>query len=156
MYNNVKRYTGGDNMNSTSSYIYVHRGIKTRIMAMADGIFRITRTRREDFLNAESPVVICQPSCESALREDDACAVLTSGNVEAHVEKSTGSITFRTTAGDVLLREPARRPCLLQDKTRKTKNGPRPFFIYLTFRRRIPLLRRQRRSKRRCAQGRGA
>ena len=48
-----------------SSYIYEHRGVRTRIQAAADGILRITRTRREEFLAAPATRWCCpHPSWE--------------------------------------------------------------------------------------------
>lgn len=99
----------------TSQYVYEHQGIRTRLWAMAEGILRITRTRRETFLEGESPSVVCRGSVPAQLSEAGESVTLTLGQLSATVERRTGALTFRNAAGQVLLREPDRRPCLLQE-----------------------------------------
>ena len=47
-------------MKQASVYVYQHRGIQTRLMAIQPGIIRVTHTRRDAYLENPSPSVICQ------------------------------------------------------------------------------------------------
>ena len=44
-------------MKQASVYVYEHRGIKTRLMAIQPGIIRVTHTRRDAYLENPSPSV---------------------------------------------------------------------------------------------------
>ena len=101
---------------SVTSYCYEHRGVRTRITAMAEGILRITRTRREEFLDKDTAAVVLHGAIPGALAENAAEARFTAGAVTAVVDKSTGAIRFVDEQGNLLLREPDRRPCLLAEK----------------------------------------
>ena len=98
----------------TGIYEYEYRGIRTRLTAMAEGILRVTRTRRESFLDQSSATVILKSGFEGLLTETDGKVVLAVGDLSAEV--SSGAITFRNGAGEVLLREPDRRPYLLEER----------------------------------------
>ena len=101
---------------SVTSYYYMHRGVRTRITAVAEGILRITRTRREEFLDKPSDAVVLRSAIPGALAETETEARFTAGSVTAVVDKSTGALHFVDERGDLLLREPERRPCLLAEK----------------------------------------
>ena len=93
-----------------------HEGIVTRLQAKADGIIRVTRTRREDFLNAESPVVVWDGQGSGLLSETEHDTSFHVGGINVLYSKDTGALTFADDQGAVLLREPDRRPVLLVEK----------------------------------------
>ena len=103
-------------MKQASVYVYQHRGIQTRLMAIEPGIIRVTHTRRETFLENHSLSVICQSTTEGRLREEAHQALFTVGELTAEVSLTTGALTLRNAAGEILLREPDRRPHLLEEK----------------------------------------
>ena len=51
----------------TNEHIYEHGGIRTRLTAVAEGILRITRTRRAAFLEESSPSVVCRGTISAQL-----------------------------------------------------------------------------------------
>ena len=93
-----------------------HAGIVTRLQAVADGIIRVTRTRREDFLTTSSPVVVCDGQGSAVLTETEAAYWFQAEGAVVRCNKDTGALVFTDTQGSVLLREPDRRPALLTDK----------------------------------------
>lgn len=93
-----------------------HEGIFTRLQAKADGIIHVTRTRREDFLAAESPVVVWAGQGCGTLTETEQETSFRVGSVNVLYSKDTGALTFTDDRGAVLLREPDRRPALLVEK----------------------------------------
>lgn len=99
-----------------SSYIYEHRGVRTRIQAAADGILRITRTRRAEFLCRPSDAVVLAAPILGSLTETVQEARFSTGELTAVVNKATGALRFEDDSGHLLLREPDRRPCLLVEK----------------------------------------
>lgn len=99
-----------------SSYIYEHRGVRTRIQAAADGILRITRTRRAEFLCRPSDAVVLSAPILGSLTETVQEARFSAGALTAVVNKATGALRFEDDSGHLLLREPERRPCLLVEK----------------------------------------
>ena len=100
----------------TGVYEYEHRGIRTRILAVDSGIIRVTHTRRTEFLEQNSPTVVCdqQVPCEWTETAEEAVAAV--GSLSVVISKTTGALCFRNAAGQVLLREPDRRPHLLEEK----------------------------------------
>ena len=95
---------------------YVHRGIATRVSAPDEGILRITRTRRDAFLDGISPVVTCTARAEGALQETPEEMIFATGLLTVRVSRRTGALRFYDDRGVLLLREPDRRPFLLQEK----------------------------------------
>ncbi len=103
-------------MQPAASYQYICKGVTTRITAAAEGVLRITRTRRDSFLTSESPAVVYTGTFEGQLAETEAAASFTAGTVTVQVDKATGALSFRDQEGRLLLREPDKRPFLLQEK----------------------------------------
>ena len=99
----------------TNEHIYEHGGIRTRLTAVAEGILRITRTRRAAFLEESSPSVVCRGPISAQLTVGEDTVLFAAGGIVAEVSRQSGAITFRSAAGQVLLREPERRPCLLEE-----------------------------------------
>lgn len=99
------------------TFTYASRGITTRICALGDGLIRITRTRREFFLEKVSPVVTCTARANGTLDECQSGLVFSTGLVTVHVDRESGALSFFDASGVLLLREPARRPCILQEKS---------------------------------------
>ena len=95
---------------------YTHKGVITRITAAAEGIFRITRTRRADFLNQTGPAVVLHDAVDCPLIESGEGISFTAGSVTVRVNKQTGALSFHNAEGVLLLREPDRRPFLLEEK----------------------------------------
>lgn len=93
-----------------------HQGITTRLRAMADGVIRVTHTRRDAFLDAPSALVVCGDTVAAAVRETADAVSFTAGAVTVSFSRQTGALTFLNGEGGVLLREPERRPRLLQEK----------------------------------------
>ena len=67
----------------TSAYTYEHRGIRTRLTAVAEGVLRITRTRRDAFLDMESPAVVCRSTIPMEVTEAGETSLLTLGQLSA-------------------------------------------------------------------------
>ncbi len=95
------------------AFQYTHRGITTRLTAIADGIIRVTRTDRDAFLDKPSTAVVCSAQGMGQLTETDAGIRFTVGSVTACISKQTGAACFADAQGKILLREPDRRPHLL-------------------------------------------
>lgn len=96
--------------------IVQHGGIYTRLRALHGGIIRVTRTRRDAFLNSTSASVVCMDKTPASVQETEQDICFATGNVTVLFSKSSGALTFLTPAGEVLLSEPDRRPCILQEK----------------------------------------
>ncbi len=92
-----------------------HQGIKTRMQAVAPGIIRITRTRKEYFLQKQSPVVVYDGTTQATIQETPTAAVLTAGSVSVRYTHNSGALTFLDANGQILLREPHRRPCAMEE-----------------------------------------
>ena len=97
------------------AFQYTHRGVTTRLTAVADGIIRATRTGRDAFGDKASAVVVCPADGMGALTETDAEIRFTVGPVTVRIAKQTGAACFENAHGEVLLREPDRRPHLLAE-----------------------------------------
>lgn len=98
------------------TFTYAVRGITTRVCALGDGLIRITRTRRASFLDQDSPVVVCTDRAEGCLTESPEEIVFATALLTLRVNRRTGAIRFLDAQGNLLLREPDRRPHLLQEK----------------------------------------
>nr|MBR4281532.1 DUF5110 domain-containing protein [Clostridia bacterium] len=95
---------------------YARKGVVTRIAAAAEGILRITRTRRTDFLGQTGPAVVLHSAADCPLIETAQSITFTAGSVTVRVNKLTGALSFLDAQGSLLLREPDRRPFLLEEK----------------------------------------
>lgn len=98
------------------TFTYAHKGITTRIAALGDGLIRVTRTRREAFLERVSPVVVCTEQAEGTLEESAEELTFRTALLTLRVNRRTGAIRFCDAGGTLLLREPDRRPHLLAEK----------------------------------------
>ena len=98
------------------TFTYTCRGITTRISALGDGLIRVTRTRREAFLERVSPVVVCTERAEGTLQESPEEMTFSTALLTLHVNRQSGAIRFCNPQGQTLLREPDRRAHLLQEK----------------------------------------
>lgn len=103
-------------MNKAFEFCYDSSKMKTRVQAVADGVVRITRTRRDEFLTTESSAVIYRGQTEGRLTESETNIRFEVGHVIVSINRKTGAATFMNAAGEVLLREPDKKPFLLQDK----------------------------------------
>ena len=103
-------------MNMAHEFRYEHNRVLTRVRAVADGVIRITRTRREDFLPSDSAAVIYRGQMAGSLAESETNIRFEAGCVTVSANKKTGALTFLNASGEVLLREPDKKPFLLQDK----------------------------------------
>lgn len=92
-----------------------HRHVSTRISAISHGVVRITRTRRDSFLDTASPVVVYTDKAMASIGENDSSLLFACDGVTVRASKSTGSLAFLDEAGNILLQEPDRRPCDLQE-----------------------------------------
>ena len=99
-----------------TSYCYAHKGVITRITAPAEGILRITRTRRADFLEGTGPAAILRSTLDCPLTESEEEMIFTAGQVFVRVNRQTGVLSFHDKDGRLLLREPEKRPVLLEEK----------------------------------------
>ncbi len=97
--------------------VYVHmNGMHTRITAIADGIIRITHTLQPDFRPGHGPCVTDTTPFAAGVSESDSEYSLTAGCVTLRLSKATGAISLWNPEGQLLLREPDRRPRVLEEK----------------------------------------
>ena len=87
-----------------------------RLTMMAGGVVRVTRTRNEAFLDRPSDVAVHPCPCGYRLIEEPNGLRVVGDGVAVEVNRATGSLTFSLPDGAVLLREDARRPCLMSPK----------------------------------------
>ncbi len=80
-----------------------HQGITTRLRAMADGVIRVTHTRRDAFLDATSALVVCGDTVAAAVRETEDAICFTAGAVTVSFSRETGALSFLNSEGRVLL-----------------------------------------------------
>lgn len=99
-----------------SEVILHHGGVYTRLCAVRSGVIRVTHTRREAFLNRQGPSVICMDRMQAEIHETDRVVCLGAGSIMVQASRQSGALTFRNAAGEVLLREPDKRPHTLQEK----------------------------------------
>lgn len=98
----------------STGYVFTHNDIRTRLMFLDKGIVRVTRTRRDAFLDAPSPVVEPLEALEAQAVSTGTETVVTAGSVRVVVRN--GVMTFTDEKRQVLLREPENRSCSLQEK----------------------------------------
>lgn len=100
----------------TSTHTYTHRGVTTRLTVVDSGIIRVTCTKRDTFLEHASATVVHDGKADAVLTDTPATIRLDAGQVTVEVDKASGSMTFLDTQGRVLLREPRRRPHVLEER----------------------------------------
>ena len=90
----------------------------TRITAVGDGVLRITHTLQEAFRPGHGDCVVDIPGEPflAEVQENDREHILTAGSVTLRIAKATGAFSFFDQAGNLLLREPERRPRVLKEK----------------------------------------
>ena len=98
------------------SYVFENDGVFTRLTAPAAGILRVTRTKRETFSDRASDITVLRGALDGSLREDAETAVFSAGGLTVRVNRASGALSFLGPDGTLLLREPDRRPCLLEEK----------------------------------------
>ena len=76
-------------MSDRSEIILQHNGVFTRLQAKADGIIRVTRTRRENFLASISPVVVCDGTGSGFLQDMEHEAIFRAGSATVRPLKDT-------------------------------------------------------------------
>ena len=99
-----------------SIHTYEKNGVTTRISAVDSGIIRITRTRRESFLETESPSVILRDSAAVQIHTLPGQTLLSTGLLTVRIDEASGALSFLDGQGRLLLKEPERRPFLLEEK----------------------------------------
>lgn len=87
-----------------------------RISALACGAVRITRTLRDHFLPDGGDVIVSREAGACAVTETADAFCADCGGVLLRIHQTTGAITFLTRAGDVILREDEKRPCVMEEK----------------------------------------
>ena len=92
------------------------RIMRIRITALECGAVRVTRTLREDFLPDAGDVVISREAGTCSVSETHDAYRAKCGSTTLKIDKNTGSITYLSKDGEVLLREDEKRPCVLQEK----------------------------------------
>lgn len=116
---NKEIFWGGEAVNiiqKEHGLVYELRGITTRILAVGEGVIRVTHTRRPDFLERQSAVVVQHDSVPCRVTVDEQTCRLVSGVITVSVDQSSGSIVIRDADGRILLQEPKIRPHQLMEK----------------------------------------
>lgn len=90
-------------------------GMHTRFQAMEEGIIRVTHTCRDAFLPAESDCVVNKGRTEALLHETEDAWHFAAGKITVRMDKKTGALRFLNRQGETLLREPGRRPRVLEE-----------------------------------------
>ena len=103
-------------MQKTSAIYSTVNGVTTRVQAVADGIFRVTHTRRPDFLTERGDVVIYDGAAEGELIQERGAVCFRVGLLEARIDERSGAVSILGPGGTPLLREPDKRPRVLVEK----------------------------------------
>ena len=103
-------------MNKQYEMYLEHRGVKTRLQAVADGVIRVTHTLKDTFADKTSPVVTCAEKGEGFAWETEQARCFQVGNVTVKASKKSGALAFVDAKGQVLVREPDKRPRQLKEK----------------------------------------
>ena len=98
----------------SAAYVFTHNGMRTRLVFYDEGIVRVTRTRRDAFLDLPSPVVEPLEALEPQVVSTENETVVSAGSVRAVIRN--GAMAFTDENRQTLLREPENRPCSLQEK----------------------------------------
>ncbi|MBQ6382277.1 MAG: DUF5110 domain-containing protein [Clostridia bacterium] len=91
--------------------------LRLRVLPLACGAVRITRTLREAFLPSGGPAVIPQATGVCTVKEEADSFLADCGSMRLRVCRKTGAVTFLTSEGEILLREDPKHPCTLEEKT---------------------------------------
>lgn len=102
-------------MQKTSTIYSTVNGVTTRVQAVADGIFRVTHTKRGEFLESKSDIVPYSGKTDAEFTQEKGASIFTRGALSVHISDETGALSFF--AGQRrLLSEPAKRPHTLVEK----------------------------------------
>ena len=102
-------------MASKKEYQFRFQNINTKITAISDGILRVTRTLRDNFLDNKSCAVVYEGQMEGEFSAANTNAEFSAGSLRVIIS-TEGIMTFQNTNGDFLFGEPSRRPCTLTPK----------------------------------------
>ena len=102
--------------------------LRLRVLPLACGAVRITRTLREAFLPSGGIAVLPQEAGTCTVKEEEDGFLADCGGLRLRISRETGAMTFLTPEGDTLLREDPKRPCILEEKpvyvNRFSETGP--------------------------------
>ncbi len=98
-----------------AEFVVNHRGMNTRLVALEDGILRVTHTLRDAFLPLESDVVVYKGKGNACVEETVEAWRFDAGKLSVRMDKKTGAMSFLNSQGETLLREPERRPRILEE-----------------------------------------
>lgn len=87
-----------------------------RIVMLEGGAVQITRTAREKFLDTKSDIVTGAKPAKATLTEENGLLHFTGAKISAVIDPETGSLSFYSKDGSLLLKEPERNPYLLSEK----------------------------------------
>lgn len=85
---------------------FVHDGLRTRVSFVQPSVVRITCTRRHQFLDAPSRIVVKRESIAADWSESSAAWTLATEQLRLHVDRATGALRFERVDGPLLLEEP--------------------------------------------------
>lgn len=95
--------------------ILQNNGMYTRLIALDDGVIRVTHTLRDAFLQGESDCVVYNGRLDMKPHETANTWRFTAGKLTACMDKKDGALCFLNDLGEKLLREPNRRPRILEE-----------------------------------------
>ncbi len=96
-------------------WIIKNRGMNTRLQAVSQGIIRVTHTLKEEFCEAQSACVVCHGNIPAQIAELPDAWQFSAGEISVRMDKKSGAMAFFDADGKVLLREPERRPRVLEE-----------------------------------------
>ena len=96
-------------------WIIKNRGMNTRLQAVSQGIIRVTHTLKEGFCEAQSACVVCYGNIPAQIVELPDAWQFSAGEISVRMDKKSGAMVFLDADGEVLLREPERRPRVLEE-----------------------------------------
>lgn len=92
------------------------RTMRLRILPLACGAVRVTRTLRDSFFPDHNDAVIHrEPGC-CTVTETDESFMADCGKVLVQIGKERGNLIFTDRCGTLLLRESEKRPCVMEEK----------------------------------------
>ncbi len=91
------------------------KDMHTRLIFLNEGAVRVTHTLRDAFLSGESDCVVCKERVDAQVQETADVWQCNTGKISVCMDKKTGAITFLNEKGETLLREPCRRPRILEE-----------------------------------------
>ena len=96
-------------------WIIRNRGMNTRLQAVSQGIIRVTHTLKDEFFEAQSACVVCRENIPAKMVELSDAWQFSAGDISVRMDKKSGAMAFLDADGEVLLREPERRPRVLEE-----------------------------------------